>query len=79
MLRSVDHVRTDVSEELSASIIRVTKIGELGTTLALTSNRQTLLVFLGSVRRVLVTASGVRKVAAPVEKTEITTVGDPPR
>jgi hypothetical protein len=35
-------VRTDVSEELSASIIRVTRIGELGTTLALTSNRRTL-------------------------------------
>jgi hypothetical protein len=28
-------VRTDVSEELSASFIRVTRIGELGTTLAL--------------------------------------------
>jgi hypothetical protein len=27
-------VRTDVSEELSASFIKVTKIGELGTTLA---------------------------------------------
>jgi hypothetical protein len=27
-------VRTDVSEELSASIIRVTRIGELGITLA---------------------------------------------
>jgi hypothetical protein len=31
-------VRTDISEELSASIIRVTRIGELGTTLAVTSN-----------------------------------------
>jgi hypothetical protein len=31
-----------VSEERSASIIRVTRIGELGTTLALTSNRRTL-------------------------------------
>jgi hypothetical protein len=31
-------LRTDVSEELSASIIRVTRIGELGTTLAVTSN-----------------------------------------
>jgi hypothetical protein len=36
-------VRTDVSEERSASIIRVTRIGELGTTLAVTSNRGTLL------------------------------------
>jgi hypothetical protein len=42
MLRRVAVVRTDVSEELSASIIRVTRIGELGTTLAVTSNRRTL-------------------------------------
>jgi hypothetical protein len=32
MLRRVALVRTDVSEELRASIIRVTRIGELGTT-----------------------------------------------
>jgi hypothetical protein len=32
-------VTTDVSEELSASIIRVTRIVELGTTVAVTSNR----------------------------------------
>jgi hypothetical protein len=31
-------VITDVSQEHSASIIRVTRIGELGTTLAVTSN-----------------------------------------
>jgi hypothetical protein len=42
MLRHVTLVRTDVSEELSASFIRVTRIGELGTTLAVTSNRHTL-------------------------------------
>jgi hypothetical protein len=42
MLRRVDLVRTDISEELSASIIRVTRIGELGTTLAVTSNRHKL-------------------------------------
>jgi hypothetical protein len=35
-------VRTDVSDELNASFIRVTRIGELGTTLAVTSNRCTL-------------------------------------
>jgi hypothetical protein len=34
-------VRTDVSEELSASFIRVPRIGELGTTLAVTNNRHT--------------------------------------
>jgi hypothetical protein len=38
----VAHVRTDVSEELSASFVRVTRIDELGTTLAVTSNRRTL-------------------------------------
>jgi hypothetical protein len=37
-------VRTDVSEELSASFIRVTRIGELGTTLAVNSNRRTLCI-----------------------------------
>jgi hypothetical protein len=31
MLRGVVLVRTDVSEEFSASIIRVIRIGELGT------------------------------------------------
>jgi hypothetical protein len=43
MLCRVILVRTDVSEELSASIIRVTKIGEIGT-LAVTSNRRRLLI-----------------------------------
>jgi hypothetical protein len=43
MLRRVALVRTDVSEELSASFIRAKGIGELGTTLAVTSNRCTLL------------------------------------
>jgi hypothetical protein len=42
MLRHVALVRTDVSEELSSFIIRVTRMGELGTTLAVTSNRHTL-------------------------------------
>jgi hypothetical protein len=38
MFRRVFLVRTDVSEERIASIIRVTRIAELGTTLAITSN-----------------------------------------
>jgi hypothetical protein len=42
MLRPVALVRTDVSEELSASFIRGTRIGELETKLAVTSNRRTL-------------------------------------
>jgi hypothetical protein len=46
MLRRVALVRTDVSEELCASFIRVTRIGEIGTALAVTSNRR-------SVRRLL--------------------------
>jgi hypothetical protein len=37
MLRRVALVRTDVSEEFSTCIFRVTRIGELGTTLAVTS------------------------------------------
>jgi hypothetical protein len=35
MLRRAALVRTDVSEELNASFIKVTRIGELGTTLRL--------------------------------------------
>jgi hypothetical protein len=42
MLRRVALVRTNVSEELIASFIRVTRNGELGTMLAVTSNRRTL-------------------------------------
>jgi hypothetical protein len=37
MLHHVALVKTGVSEELSASFIRLTRIGELGTTLAVTS------------------------------------------
>jgi hypothetical protein len=42
MLRRVALERTEVSEEPGASSIRVTTIGELGTTPAVTSNRRTL-------------------------------------
>jgi hypothetical protein len=52
MLHRVDLIRTDVSEKLSASFIRVTRIIELGTTDA-------RCVFLRSVRRLLVIASVV--------------------
>jgi hypothetical protein len=62
MLRRVALVRTDVSEELSVSIIKVTRIGELGT-LVVTGNRLTLrsnhLVVLRSVRLLVVTATVV--------------------
>jgi hypothetical protein len=40
MLRRLALVRTDVSEEPGASFFRVTRIGELGTTQAATSNRR---------------------------------------
>jgi hypothetical protein len=42
MLHRVALVKTDVSEEPSASFIRVTRIDELGTTQAAISNRRTL-------------------------------------
>jgi hypothetical protein len=48
MLRRVALVRTDVSEELIASFISVTRIGELGTTLAVTSNRRTVRYFFAA-------------------------------
>jgi hypothetical protein len=38
-LRHIALVRTDVSEEFSTSVVRVPRISELGTTLAITSNR----------------------------------------
>jgi hypothetical protein len=59
MLRRVTLVRIDVSEELSASFIRVTRIGELRTTLAVRSNR-------GGVRRLLVTVNVVPSSPIPV-------------
>jgi hypothetical protein len=42
MLRRVALVRADISEELSPSFIRATRICELGTILAVTCNRRTL-------------------------------------
>jgi hypothetical protein len=53
MLRRVAFVRTGVSEKPSASFIRMTRIGELGTTLDVTSNWHMLR------RNLLVTASVV--------------------
>jgi hypothetical protein len=51
MLRCVALVRTDVSEETSACFIRVTRIGELGTTLVVSSNRRTLLRYTKGERK----------------------------
>jgi hypothetical protein len=56
MLRCEDNVRIDVSEKVITSIITPTRIGELGTTLAVTSYRR-MLVFLRYIIRLLVTAN----------------------
>jgi hypothetical protein len=48
MLHCVALVRTDISEELSASTMRVTRIDEPGTTLAITSNHAECLRNVGS-------------------------------
>jgi hypothetical protein len=62
MLRRVALARTDVSEEPGASFIRVARIGQLGNhklQLATDVRCEEILVFLRSVRRLLVTASAV--------------------
>jgi ABC-type molybdate transport system permease subunit len=72
MLHRVALVRTDVSEKLNASFIRATIIGELGITLAVTSNRGRLRrnkVFLRSVSRLLITASVV--LSSPIIVTQM--------
>jgi hypothetical protein len=62
MLRPVALVRTDVSEELSASIIRVTRIVELGK-LAVTSNRRKLMMeALSSFEMSIITRATRRKI-----------------
>jgi hypothetical protein len=44
LLRHAALARTDISEERAASIIRVTRMGDLGTRLEVTTNRSTLLL-----------------------------------
>jgi hypothetical protein len=68
MLRRVALVRTDVSEESSPSFIRVTRIGELGTTLAATN----------SVRRLLVAASVVPQTPLPLVRERTIPTERPP-
>jgi hypothetical protein len=48
MLRRVALVRTDISKERSPSFIKVTRIGELGTMLAVTIKGSTLQRIAGS-------------------------------
>jgi UTP-glucose-1-phosphate uridylyltransferase len=54
MLHSVALVRTDVSKKHIVSIIRVTRIGELGTISSVTGNRSTLRRNTRSVLQLLV-------------------------
>jgi hypothetical protein len=70
LLRRVALVRTDVSEEPGASFIRMTKIGELGTTQAAISNRRTLRrnTFLPPKRRFLQEPHGVTTQKTPFFK-----------
>jgi hypothetical protein len=59
MLRRVALVKSNVSEERIASIIRAERIDELGTSLAVSTlrrNTTSSIIFLRSVRRLLVTA-----------------------
>jgi hypothetical protein len=81
MLRRVALVRNDVSEELSAPFIRVTRIGELGTTLAVTSNRRTLRRNTSVLVWHIVLCIGDLDVfrSNRSRKLRLTTVGDPPR
>jgi hypothetical protein len=53
LLQHVALVETDILEERSVSIIRVTRIFKLGTTLALTSNQHSI-----SLQRVLIASYG---------------------
>jgi hypothetical protein len=55
MLRRAAHVRTDVSEESISFLFRLTRIGELGTTLSVASNQCMHTVFFHSVHPLLVT------------------------
>jgi hypothetical protein len=78
MLRRVALVKTDVSEEHSVFFIRVTRIGELGTTLTVISNRRTLRRNTNrSVLRLLVTASVVP--SSPILVTLMKTALIPPK
>jgi hypothetical protein len=53
MLHRVALVRTDVSEELSASFIRVTRIGELGTMLPTASLVRSSQIFVTMMKEAL--------------------------
>jgi hypothetical protein len=56
-------VRTVVSEEFVISVVRVTRIGELGTTLAVTSNRRML-------EEILVTVNWITDSCHPQDRSD---------
>jgi hypothetical protein len=62
MFRRVALVKTDVSKESSASFIRMTRIGELGTTLAVTINQN---AFCWMLRRVVLARAEFLSNASP--------------
>jgi hypothetical protein len=66
MLRRVALVRTDVSEERIASIITVTRIGDLVTTLPVTSNRITRLVTANAIPSALIPLEAIRSTETSV-------------
>jgi hypothetical protein len=69
----VARVRTDVFEELIASIIWVTKIVELGTMLAVTSIRRTLLVIANVVLSSPILVTVLTEAIRSLEKSVLTT------
>jgi hypothetical protein len=71
MLRRLALVRTEVSEELSGSFIRVTRIGELGTTLTVTSVRRLILTAAVPSSLILVT---LMKEALSSSETSVLTI-----
>jgi hypothetical protein len=74
MLHRAVLLRTDVSKERNVSIIRVTRIGELGTTSAVTSNRRTMQKYILVVLPVFFTLkqNTYRIVVSIMQFTEVT-------
>jgi hypothetical protein len=72
-LHCVARVRTHVSEERGASIIRVTRINELGTTLAVTGSVPQFLVTANVVSSSLILVTLVMEVLRSSETSVLTT------
>jgi hypothetical protein len=72
MLRRVPLVRTDVSEERSASTIRVTRIGELGTMLVVPCSVSQLLVWANVVPSSLILVTLMMEALCSSEITVLT-------